>query len=97
MYLLLLTVNLYWLTLKALTPQNGQTHSNNLPTNCLNMFDQFVGLALKGLKCKIINQSGLKEIKKIKGNKSFSLLHSFIIRPKTLSTAPPQIPIASPK
>ena len=33
--------------------QNGQTHSNthgNLPTNCLSVFDHFVGLALKELK-----------------------------------------------
>ena len=34
------------------TPQNGQTHSTirrQLPTNCLSVFDHFVGLALKGL------------------------------------------------
>ena len=33
--------------------QNSQTHSNKfskLPTNCLNVFGHFVGLALKGLK-----------------------------------------------
>ena len=33
--------------------QNGQTHSNNssaiLPTNCLSVFDHFLGLVLKGL------------------------------------------------
>ena len=29
------------------TPQNCQTHSNN----CLNVFDHFERLALKGLKC----------------------------------------------
>ena len=34
------------------TPQNGQTYSNNslvLATNCLCVFDYFVGLAIKGL------------------------------------------------
>ena len=39
------------LTLQAPTPQNGQTHLNNcllLPTNCLSVFDHFVGLALEG-------------------------------------------------
>ena len=30
-------------------PQNGQTHSNELPTDCLSVTDHFVGLALKGL------------------------------------------------
>ena len=29
------------------TPQNGQTHSNNLPTKCLSVFDHFVGLTLR--------------------------------------------------
>ena len=34
--------------------ESGQIHSNNslavvLPTNCLSVFDHFVGLALKGL------------------------------------------------
>ena len=33
------------LTLKAPTPQNGQTHL----ANCLSVFDHFVGLALKRL------------------------------------------------
>ena len=42
------------LTLYSPTPQNGQTHSHNLPTNCLSVFDHFVGMALKGL----ILQSG---------------------------------------
>ena len=45
------------LTLQAPTPEDGQTHSNNSnnwsaneqPTNCLSMFDHFVGLAVKGL------------------------------------------------
>ena len=34
-----------------LTPQYGQTHSNNslLPKNYLSVFDHFVGLAIKGL------------------------------------------------
>ena len=31
-----------------------------LPTNCLNVFDHFVGLALKGLKTKTSLQSGTK-------------------------------------
>ena len=43
------------LTLSAPISQNGQTHSkqfvSNLLTNCLNVFDHFVGLVLKGLKC----------------------------------------------
>ena len=34
------------LTLKVPTPQNGQAHSNNY---CLSVFNNFVGLALKGL------------------------------------------------
>ena len=37
-----------YLTLQALTPQNGQTHWNKLLTNCLSVWP-FVGLALKGL------------------------------------------------
>ena len=47
------TVNLWierlWeLTLLAPISQNGQTHSNNA-SNCLSVFDHFVGLALKRL------------------------------------------------
>ena len=38
------------LTLEAPTSQNGQTHSNNLLTNCLSVFGHFVGLVFKGLK-----------------------------------------------
>ena len=41
------------LTLLATTPQNSQTHSNNLSakrTTCLSVFGHFVRLALKGLK-----------------------------------------------
>ena len=41
------------LTLWAPTPQNGQTHSKirrQKPTNCLSVFDHFVGLPFKGLK-----------------------------------------------
>ena len=37
----------------APTPQNGRTLKQlvgNLPTNCLSVFDHFVGLALKGLR-----------------------------------------------
>ena len=45
------------LTLLAPTSQNGQKHSNkfvgNLPTNCLSVFDNSVGLALKGLISRI--------------------------------------------
>ena len=40
------------LTIEAPIPQNGQTHSKNpsaITTNCLNVFDHFVGLALKWL------------------------------------------------
>ena len=45
------------LTLQAPTSQNRQTHSNSLlltnclsvPTNCLSVFDHFVGLVPKGL------------------------------------------------
>ena len=40
------------LTLYKPTPQNGQTNSNNssaMQTNCLNVFDHFMGVALKGL------------------------------------------------
>ena len=37
--------------LEAPTPQNGQTHSQTirrlLPSNCLSVFDHFVGLTLK--------------------------------------------------
>ena len=39
-------------TLQAPTPQNGQkdSHSSSAKlTNCLNVFDHFVGLVLKGL------------------------------------------------
>ena len=37
----------YDLILLAPTPQNSQTHSNS--TSCLSVFDDFVGLVLKGL------------------------------------------------
>ena len=37
------------LTFKAPTSQSGQIHSNNSPTNCLSLFDHFVGLVLKEL------------------------------------------------
>ena len=49
---------LWSLNLQALTPQKGQTHSNNLsalPMNCLSLFDLFVGLELKGLTDHIRN------------------------------------------
>ena len=39
--------------LKAPTPQNGQTHKTIrwlFPTNCLSVFEHFVGLALKGIR-----------------------------------------------
>ena len=40
---------LYTLDPLRANPQNGQTHSNNSsPTNCLSVFDHFVGLPLKG-------------------------------------------------
>ena len=37
---------------KAPTPQNGQTQTIcwQQPTNCLSLFDHFVGLGLKGLR-----------------------------------------------
>ena len=39
------------LTIKVPTTQNGQTHSvcRKQLTNCLSLFDHFVGLVLKGL------------------------------------------------
>ena len=44
--------------LSANHTQNGQTHSkrfvDDLTTNCLSVFDRFVGLALKGLIIYII-------------------------------------------
>ena len=51
------------LTLLAPTPQNGQTHSirRQKLTNCLSVFDLFVGLALKELKSQI----KIKQIKNI--------------------------------
>ena len=46
------------LTLSAPVPQNGQTQSNNsLSTNCLSVFDHFVGLAFKGLRKKALDLS----------------------------------------
>ena len=43
------------LTLYMPTPQNGQTQTiyRLLPTNCLSVFDYFVGWVLKGLTCKL--------------------------------------------
>ena len=35
-----------WVNLLNANPQNGQAHLNN----CLNVFDHFVGLELKGLR-----------------------------------------------
>ena len=48
------SVALAWYGLTLLVPisQNGQTHQTirrKLPTNCLSVFDHFVGLALEGL------------------------------------------------
>ena len=40
------TYDIWWLTLQAPTPQNGQTYSNN---SSVSVFDHFVRLALKGL------------------------------------------------
>ena len=37
-------------TVQAPTPQNDQIIRQFLPTNCLSVFDHFVGLVLKGLK-----------------------------------------------
>ena len=34
---------------------NTQTILRLLPTNCLNVFDHFVGMTLKGLKTKLFN------------------------------------------
>ena len=40
-------------TLEGPIPQNHQIHSNNLPTNCLSVFDHFVWLALERLKYNV--------------------------------------------
>ena len=52
-----LTMSQHVLTLKAPTPQNGQTHSQTirrvLPTNCLSVCNHFVGLVLRGLQEKL--------------------------------------------
>ena len=47
------------LTFEAPTPQNGQTHSIRWqqPTNCLSVFDHFVGMVLKGLTLGSANDS----------------------------------------
>ena len=37
-------------TVQAPTPQNDQIIRQFLPTNCLSVFDHFVGLVIKGLK-----------------------------------------------
>ena len=49
------------LTLWAPTPQNGETQSNNLPTNCLSRSSHFVGLALKGLNTLTKNDYTVKD------------------------------------
>ena len=53
------------LTLSATIPQNGQTHSSN----CLSMFDHFVGLVLKGLK-RLLSRYFIK----VTGRPSFTQL-----------------------
>ena len=35
------------------TPQNGQTQNGQQPTNCLSLFDHFVGFALKRLNASV--------------------------------------------
>ena len=50
---------------EAPTPQNGQTHSNNLPTKCLSVFDHFVGLTLRKFRI----QSEYKKIRIRKNSK----------------------------
>ena len=66
----------FLLSLSASTRQNGQTHSNN-STNCLSVFDYFMGLVLKGLIIKILSlflkmkHFELEYLEKIK-----NLLHS---------------------
>ena len=58
-----------FLTLKAPTPQDGQTHSNSLSATADELFDHFVGLALNGLKVtnmeKIDIQSSTHKVKYI--------------------------------
>ena len=65
----------YFYTLKALSDGQGRINTlstnftkwsntlkqfvENLPTNCLSVFDHFLGLALKGLRC-IMGCLGLK-------------------------------------
>ena len=53
------------LTLQVSTPQNGHSHSNIMPTNCLSVFYHFVGLALKRLKI-IENLVSLIEMNRMK-------------------------------
>ena len=49
-----------WVNLLSANPKNGQTYSTIrglLPTNCLSVFDHFVGLELKGLTSLILVNS----------------------------------------
>ena len=53
--MLKLEANVFFLTIEAPIPQNGQTLKQfvgNLPMNCLSVFNHFVKLTLKGLISK---------------------------------------------
>ena len=63
-------------TLEAPIPQHDQTHSNNLPTNCLSVFDHFVGLALERLKYNVDLLTSMSFIFSINLSDSLNLLTS---------------------
>ena len=56
------------------TPQNGQTHSNKLLTNCFSVFDHFVGLVLKGLMQNIFTQYPAFQVKMAHGMEEHNLI-----------------------
>ena len=60
------------------TPQNGQTHSNNLSAiyqQIVCVFDHFVGLAIKGLKKGKIEENG-SVFEKVRNSKSILFNHT---------------------
>ena len=52
-----------------------QQFVGNLPTNCLSVFDYFVGLALKGLTSYFIKWQFLSDIQQLKKSSKFNKLH----------------------
>ena len=55
--------------------KHGQTARRLLPTDCLSVFDHFVGLAFKGLNVIVFVHNGLKQSLILFGKNEFITLY----------------------